>query len=99
LYDCTLGDRDLEENKREQIINYCNRLQQGSIDLVGGTTEEFHNHHKQVWLVTRGNSRRMKLVNSIAVKEIAVQDLINLYQERLQAVVDDEQLESKLRNL
>ncbi len=99
MYDCTLGVRDIEENKREQIINYCNRLRQGSIELAGGTTEEFHNHHKQVWLITRGISRRIKLINGIAVKEVAIGDIIDLYQERLKGKVGDEHLETKLRDI
>jgi hypothetical protein len=99
MYDCTLGVRDIEENKKEQIINYCNRLRQGSIELSGGTTEEFHSHHRQVWLVTHGTSRRIKTINGIVVKEVAICDIISLYQERLKGIADDEQLESKLRDI
>lgn len=98
LYDCTLDRQNIEESKKEQIINYCNRLQQGSIELVGGTTEEFQNHHKQVWLVTRGTSRRIKIVNGIVVKEVAVRDLIEIYRERLKDS-GDESLETRLRNV
>jgi hypothetical protein len=99
MYDCTLGIRDLEENKREQIINYSNRLRQGSLELSGGKTEEFHHHHKQVWVVTRGASRRIKVINDIAIKEVAIGDLLDLYPERLKGVLNDEHLEVKLRNI
>lgn len=99
MYDCTLGAQDIEENKKEQIINYCNRLRQGSIELSGGTTEEFHNHHKQVWLITRRVSRRIKLINGIVIKEVAVRDIIDLYQERLKGIMSDEHLETKFRNI
>ena len=99
LYDCTLDNRDIEGNKKEQIINYCNRLKQGSIELSGETTAEFHHHHKQVWVITRGVSRRIKLINDIVVKEVSVQDIVKLYQERLRNTVSDEELETRLRNL
>lgn len=99
LYDCTLDNRDIEGSKKEQIINYCNRLKQGSIELSGETTAEFHDHHKQVWVITRGVSRRIKLINDIVVKEVSVQDIVKLYQERLRGTVSDEQLEIKLRNI
>ena len=99
IYDCTLDARDFEEKKREQIINYCNRLKQGSIELSSEATEEFHTHHKQVWIITRGKSRRIKVVNDIVVKEVAVQDIMNVYQERLKNMLSDESLEIKLRNI
>ena len=99
MYDCTLDASNVEENKKEQVINYCNRLQQGNIELTGKTTVEFHNHQKQVWIITRGPSRRIKMVNDIVVKQVGVRDIMNLYQERLQSTVNDEHFELKLRNL
>lgn len=99
IYDCTLDNQGVEERKREQIINYCNRLKQGSIELSGATTVEFQNHQKQVWIITRGTSRRIKLVNDIEVKEVSIQDIMSLYQERLKNAVSDQLLEIKMRNL
>lgn len=99
IYDCTLDNHGIEERKKDQIINYCNRLKQGSIELSSATTVEFQNHQKQVWIITRGTSRRIKLVNDIEVKEVSLQDIVNLYEERLMNMISDHQLESKLRNL
>lgn len=96
LYDCTLDNTNIEEMKKEQIINYCNRLQQGSIELSDNMTEEFHNFKKQVWIITKGESRRIKTVNDIAIKEIAIKDIMNIYKERLKKAISDEQLELKL---
>ena len=90
---------NIEDNKNEQIINYCNRLKQGSITISERATEEFYNHHKQVWIITQRDTRRIRIVNLIEVKEIAVQDLINLYQERLTMALSDQSLEMKFRNL
>ncbi|NIP23720.1 MAG: hypothetical protein GWO38_07840 [Phycisphaerae bacterium] len=99
IYDCTLDGRDIEDSKREQINNYCNRLKQGSIEISSSTTEEFYTHHKQVWIVTRGTTQRIKLINNIEVKEVAVQDIMSIYQERLTMAMSDQSLETKLRHL
>lgn len=98
-YDCTLNKRDIESSKGEQINNYCNRLKQGSIEISGSTTEEFYNHHKQVWIITQGTTRQIKVVNAIEVREVAVQDIMSLYQERLTTMMSDQSLEMQLRNL
>jgi hypothetical protein len=99
IYDCTLNSQNLEEKKREQINNYCNRLKQGSIEIAGYNTEEFYNYDKQVWIVTRGKTRLIKVVNNIEVKEIAVEDIMEVYQERLKATISNQVLEMKLKNL
>lgn len=99
IYDCTLDGRNIEENKKEQIINYANRLNQGSIEIAGSTTEEFYNHHRQIWIISQGKTRRIKLINSIEVKEIAIQDIMNIYRERLTTAINDQSLEIRLRNL
>lgn len=99
IYDCTLDNQGIEERKKDQIINYCNRLKQGSIELSSATMMEFQNHQKQVWIITRGPSRRIKLVNDIEAKAVSIQDIMNLYEERLKSAVSDQQLEIKLRNL
>ena len=99
IYDCTLDQKDFENTKSEQIVNYCNRLKQGNIEISERTTEEFYDHHKQVWIITQGKTRRVKLVSSIEVKEISVDDLMNLYQERLTTTMNDQALELRLRNL
>ena len=99
IYDCTLNARDIENHKNEQIHNYCNRLQQGNIELSGNITEEFFNHNKQVWIITQGITRQIKVVNSIEVKEISIEDIMVLYQERLIKSLNDQSLELKLRNL
>jgi hypothetical protein len=74
-------------------------LNQGSIEIADRTTEEFYNHHKQVWIVTQGKTRRIKVVNNIEVKEVAVQDIMNVYRERLTTTMSNQALEMRLRNL
>lgn len=99
IYDCTLYKGDIERNKSEQINNYYNCLKQGRMEISQNTTEEFYNHHKQVWIITQNQTRQIKVINSIEIKEIAIKDIMNLYQERLMTTLSDQSLEIKLRNL
>jgi hypothetical protein len=99
IYDCTLDAQNLEERKREQINNYCNRLKQGSIEISKYNTEEFYNYDKQVWIITRGKTRSIKVINNIEVKEIAIQDIMDAYQERLKTTLSNQAFEMKLKNL
>ncbi|CAD0217856.1 hypothetical protein PL10110_1010030 [Planktothrix agardhii] len=91
--------KEAKNSSKYIINNYCNKLKQGSIELSGRTTEEFYNHHKQVWIITRGTTRQIKLVNSIEVKEVAINDIMYLYQERLKCNMNNQSLEIKLRNI
>ena len=99
IYDCTLDMQNLESSKGEQINNYCNRLKQGSIEVSSSMTEEFYNHHKQVWIITRGRTRQIKSVSAIEIKEVAIQDIMSLYEERLRARMSNQSLEMRLQNL
>lgn len=99
LYDCTLDPHHLEEKKKEQIINYCQRLKLGSIELSGNALEEFHHAQKQVWIITRGVTRTIKQVNEITVKEVSIHDLFTVYQYRLKYPSTNEEVEFKLRTL
>lgn len=99
LYDCTLDPHNVQTNKQEQILNYCHRLQSGRIELSGNAIEEFHHHHKQVWIITRNQTQTLQIWNDIVVKEINIQDLMQLYQQRLQYPASVDQIESRLRNL
>ena len=84
LYDCTLAASQIEERKRDQIVNYCNLLSGGRIEINPDVIEEFHQYHqRQVWIITRNKTQLLRSVNRIEVKEVAVQTLIALYENRL----------------
>jgi hypothetical protein len=83
LYDCTLKINNLEDNKYEQMNNYCNQLQQGSIYISDKIKEEFINYNKQVWIITQGKSQHIKTINNVKVKIVSVKDLIKIYEEYL----------------
>jgi len=99
LYDCTLRAGQVELDKQEQIKNYCYQLQQGSIDLSDNIKEEFYHHHKQIWIITKGISRQIKVINTIEVKEIGIADIIHLYKERLTGNMSHQTIEMRLQNL
>jgi phosphoglucomutase len=60
---------------------------------------KFHNCQKQVWVITRGTSRIIKRVSGVIVKEVSVNKLIQIYKERLENNLHEDQLENKLRDI
>ncbi|AGF51993.1 sll1439 [Synechocystis sp. PCC 6803] len=99
IYDCTLAKGDIETLKSQQIINYCSQLKQGRIEFSDRIVEEFHEDHKQVWIISRQHSRKIQAINSIEVKLISIQDLMNLYATRLTSNSSYESLDLQLRNI
>jgi len=56
----------------------------GRIEINPDMIEEFHQYHqRQVWIITRNKTQLLRSVNRIEVKEVAVQTLISLYENRL----------------
>lgn len=97
IYDTTLED-DFENKKKTQMENFCAQLQTGSILINGqNTTQTFHECQKQVWIITRGSTRIISKFNNILIKEINIQDLMNLYTERLDSQFTTDILENRLR--
>jgi hypothetical protein len=99
IYDCTLYENGYEERKKEQIANYCNQIESGFIEFPNNVIEKFPHHNKQVWLITRGQSRLIRRVNEVLVKEVCIKDLISLYLYRLENMIGEGELENKLRNI
>jgi hypothetical protein len=99
IYDCTLNGNSYEERKKEQIANYCNQIESGFIEFPNNIIEKFSHHNKQVWLITKGQSRLIKRVNEVLVKEVCIKDLISLYLYRLENMIGEGELENKLRNI
>lgn len=97
MYDSTL-ESNFEESKEVQIGNYCSQLEPGSITYQENVIK-FHNCQKQVWIITRGTLRIIKRVSGVIVKEVPVNKLIQIYKERLENNFNEDQLESKLRDI
>lgn len=97
IYDTTLED-DFEHKKKTQMENFCSQLQAGSIFINDqNTIQTFHDCQKQVWIITRGSTRILSKFNNILIKEIAIQDLMELYIERLDSQFTTDILENRLR--
>ncbi|MFZ8825936.1 MAG: hypothetical protein ACO2OT_03735 [Candidatus Caldipriscus sp.] len=104
IYDCTLKT-DLTD-KEEQINNYCRRLD----DVVElsckskGKPFNIKNKNKQVWIITRNKTQTIKEYpgdngESILVKEISINDLIEIYIKRMKENLFEEELERILEDL
>lgn len=99
MYDSTIQPNGILERKKDQLINYCNRLQSGRVELPGNVVEEFQNANKQVWIITKGESKFLKFVNGVAVKIIGVKALLDIYEQRLKSPISINELEMRLAQL
>lgn len=97
LYDCTLRN-DFEKIKEEQIDNYSAKLKSGTIKYQD-CVKTFSNHDKQVWIITRGSSRTIRNVDGVLIKEVTVDKIIQIYQNRLKDNIDEKILENQLINI
>jgi cold shock CspA family protein len=91
MYDCTLH-QNFEAFKEEQIENYINKLSQKSqitfdIQKLDGSTAprtlQISGKTKQVWIITKGESKELRDFDSIKIKEVSVHDLINTLSKRI----------------
>lgn len=90
MYDCTLRN-EFEEHKKEQIENYVNKLKNSQITIdfrltdggVRKKTLQIQGKNCQVWIITKNNTRELYDVDGIRVKEVAVQDLMKVFNKRL----------------
>jgi cold shock CspA family protein len=90
MYDCTLRN-DFEEHKKEQIENYVNKLKNSQITIdfrltdggVRKKTLQIQGKNCQVWIISKNISRELYDVDGIRVKEVAIQDLMKVFNKRL----------------
>jgi hypothetical protein len=102
IYDASLM-KEFEDQKQQQIENYCAQLRQGSVSITPDISELVEKHHqKQVWVITRGKTRRLKKIGDVEVKEVAIADLQRIYFDRLRVSNDpmtEERLQTRLQEL
>ncbi|AFZ09337.1 Cold-shock protein DNA-binding protein [Oscillatoria nigro-viridis PCC 7112] len=97
MYDCTLRD-GFEEYKKDQIENYINKLEQAQLTfnirasdgVQKKKTLRIDGKSKQVWIITLGQTREISDYGNIKVKEVSINHLIWLLQERLNRDVIEE---------
>jgi len=99
LFDMTL-ECDFESKKEEQIENFCSQLNRGKIEF-NNRSFNILNHLKQVWIITRGpnNSRILKNIDTIIVKEVPIAKLFEIYRKRLLDELDEVQFQKELVDL
>lgn len=97
MYDCTLRP-DFEEYKKDQIENYINKLEQAQLTFdirysdgaKRKKTLRIDGKSKQVWIITTNQTREISDYGNIKVKEVSVNHLIWLLQEKLNRDVIEE---------
>jgi len=105
IYDCTLLS-DFVQKKKHQINNYCRQLENEQELLCESKGRPFNirNKRKQVWIITRNKTQKIKDYpcqngKSILVKEISIYDLIEIYIKRIKENLFEDELEKILENL
>jgi len=105
IYDCTLLS-DFMEKKKHQINNYCRQLENEQELLCESKGRPFNikNKRKQVWIIARNKTQKIKDYpcqngKSILVKEISIYDLIEIYIKRIKENFFEDELEKILENL
>ena len=76
IYDCTLSS-NYEDYKREQIHNYAAKLEQTSLTVNGKEISLSKNSDKQIWIITKGSTKKIREINDIRVEEVDIHSLIN----------------------
>lgn len=97
LYDCTL-ECDFMERKKQQIENYVASLNTGRIEYRG-RVRTFSQYNKQVWIITRGSSRMINFVDDVLIREIPIDKIVQIYQNRLDNNIDEIELENQLKDI
>ena len=92
-------EREFESVKDVQIDNFCDQLKRGFIQY-GNRTFSTGGCTKQVWIITRGlDSREIRTVDDILVKEVSISEIIELYRRRLIEDLGEGEFEKELRSI
>ena len=97
IYDATLNS-DFIPSKNEQINNYCSQLKTGFIEYDGGIVD-IRGSEKQVWLITKGKTHIVRKVDDITVREVSIQDLVDISEKRIIDNLDEDELSYALKSL
>lgn len=69
--------------QKDQIENYIARLNKTQITIDTKEISLNTTNNKQVWIITKNKTRIIKDSDNILVKEISLNDLIDVLEERL----------------
>lgn len=99
LFDFTLEDAFVER-KTDQINNYVSQLKKGVFVFGNRHFSISSNDSSQVWIITRNTTQILQNHGDVVVKEIFIEDLMDLYLERLENDdMDEAQLKKKLDDI
>jgi hypothetical protein len=99
IYDTTL-DEDFEKNKITQINNYVNQLRTNPFIIPGTNKQiEIDQCRREVWIITRGQSRIVMQRGDVYVMEISIHTLFKIFYLRLKKINNDRELEEILRSI
>lgn len=92
LYDCTL-DTNFIDSKKTQISNFCDQLKKDKIE-IRSKKYTIGQHKRAVWIITQCKSTNLiEDIDGIKIKEVSVNDLIDLYVKRITTELNSEALE------
>lgn len=98
IYDTTL-EKNFFKFKHPQVNNFCSQLNKSDI-IIGNREIPINNCVKNVWIITKSNnSKLIKKVGNIKVKEVPINSLIELYHKRLIKDMDESDFEKELEYL
>ncbi|GEM_PF-967728 len=105
FYDCTLN-KNFGTEKDTQILNFCNQLEKGSLKVERNGINEtlkFSGCDKQVWVITLNSKGRIldiiTEIKKIEIKEVIIDDLKKIYEDRLLNFESESELEDKLKGI
>ncbi len=95
IYDCTL-EPGFEDVKRDQIANYCAMLRKGTLG-AGDASLNVADCSKQVWVITRGQTHKLRQEDDVSVREVAIATLLGIYHKRMLEDIDEDDLVELLK--
>ena len=101
IYDCTL-EKEFIKSKKQQILNYATQLKSGEIEIETLRRKlrfDVSSRQKQVWIITRGNTRELERIDNVIVKEVSIDKLIELYVKRIKENLGETELLHRLINI
>jgi len=98
LFDMTL-ECDFESKKEEQIENFCSQLNRGKIEFNNRSFNILNHLNSMDNNAGPNNSRILKNIDTIIVKEVPIAKLFEIYRKRLLDELDEVQFQKELVDL
>ena len=85
IYDCTLNEdyNGKEHDKKEQITNYTESINRTQTTIGDRTIKFNSNNEKQVWIITKGETKKISQIENVKVIEVDIRDIISIYGKKI----------------